>query len=280
MKAQNKPIKATLYEIIYESDTKKGKIFDILLFVAILISILAVVMETVDSFQIQYENELHSLEWFLTLLFTLEYLFRLYTVKRAHKYATSFYGIIDLLSILPTYLALIFVGPKYFLFLRVFRLLRVFRVLKLGRYIQGSKDILKALKDSRPKITVFLFFVLIVAFLVGSLMYVIEGGVNPTFKSIPTSIYWAIVTLTTVGYGDIAPVTAIGQFIASMMMILGYGILAVPTGLITAELLKNGDKETDFNTQVCPNCLYGDHSSNAIHCNQCGYEINEYLDSK
>ena len=237
--AWNKPEelgwKRTLHEVIFEAETPAGKNFDVALLWLIIISIFVVMLESVDSLWQQFGFMFSGLEWFFTILFTLEYVVRLITVKRPWKYAVSFFGIVDLLSIIPTYLSIVFVGSHYLLVIRTLRLLRVFRVLKLGRMMSESQALLQALQASRHKIMVFLSTVLAMVVILGTTMYMIEGGENG-FTSIPRSIYWAIVTLTTVGYGDIAPRTVIGQALASMVMIIGYAIIAVPTGIVTSEL--------------------------------------------
>ncbi len=262
-----------LHEIIYEADTPAGKIFDIILLIAILASIVFVMLETVEEFDNRYHNFLNGAEWVITILFTIEYIARIVAVKRPSKYIFSFYGIIDLLSTIPKYLSLLFVGTHALAALRALRLLRVFRILKLARYVGESNRLLVALRNSKAKISVFLFFVVILCVILGTIMYLIEGGKDGGFTSIPRSVYWAIVTLTTVGYGDIAPVTAFGQFIAAFIMILGYGIIAIPTGIVTAEYTRN--KEVDTNTQNCPNCAASKHKDKAEYCYKCGHILNE-----
>ena len=223
-----------LHEIIYEADTPAGKLFDLILMVVIIASIILVMLESVKSIDSKYHDLLNVLEWVITILFSLEYLARIVTVNKPIKYITSFYGIIDLLSTIPKYLSLIFAGTHALVALRALRLLRVFRILKLARYLGASNNLLQALKASRAKISVFLFAVVIAAIILGTIMYLVEGEENG-FTNIPKSVYWCIVTLTTVGFGDIAPSTPLGQFIASLVMILGYGIIAVPTGIVSAE---------------------------------------------
>ncbi len=223
------------HEIIFEAETPEGRLFDVWLLVAILLSIVLVMLESVREINEQYGEWLRYGEWFFTLLFTLEYIARLLTVRSPWRYAVSPLGIIDLLSILPTYMSLFFAGTQYFMVIRVLRLLRVFRILKLAHYVHEARVLGTALQASREKIIVFLMAVLSLVIILGTIMYWVEGPENG-FTSIPRSIYWAIVTLTTVGYGDIAPATPLGQFISSLVMILGYGILAVPTGIVTSEL--------------------------------------------
>ncbi len=267
---KNKDWKNKLHEIIYEADTPAGKLFDIVLLIAIVASIILVMLESVDSIHTKYDAFLDISEWIITILFTIEYFARIISIKRPSRYIFSFYGIIDLLSTLPKYLAIIFTGTHSLVALRALRLLRVFRILKLARFIGESNNFIRALKASRAKIGVFLFFVLILCIILGTVMYLIEGGDNG-FTSIPRSVYWAIVTLTTVGYGDIAPHTPFGQFVASIIMILGYGIIAVPTGIVTSEMTK---ASIDTNTQSCPNCLHDGHKDDAEFCYNCGTKLN------
>lgn len=242
-----------MYEVIFEADTPAGKIFDILLLVSILISVAAVLLESVETFRFRYSGLLRTIEWLITILFTAEYIARLIAVPKKKKYVFSFFGIIDLLAILPSYIAVVFAGAQSLMVIRSIRLLRIFRILKLPRYIGEGQNLALALKSSRHKITVFLLTVLTTVIIMGAVMYLVEGPKNG-FTSIPRSIYWSIVTMTTVGYGDIAPQTDFGQFLASLLMILGYGVIAVPTGIVSAEMisLKNREKIT---TQVCPNCF-------------------------
>lgn len=271
--------KARLHEIIYEADTPAGKLFDVILLITILTSIIFVMLESISEFDLRYHRFLNTAEWVITILFTLEYLARIISVKRPWKYIFSFYGIIDFLATIPKYLSLIFVGTQVFIALRAFRLLRIFRILKLARYLGASNMLASSLKASKAKILVFLYTVLIVCIIFGTLMYLIEGE-SSGFTSIPVSIYWCIVTLTTVGFGDIAPVTPLGQFIASIIMIMGYGIIAVPTGIVTAEFASQnkGFQETparipevDLNTEACPYCSAEGHRDNAKYCYNCGH---------
>lgn len=263
-------IKAKLYEIIFESDTKAGKLFDVLLLAVIVLSILLVMLESVPSIENEYHSLLKFLEWSITLIFSLEYCLRIWIVSKPKTYIFSFYGMIDFLSILPSYLGLFFVGTHGFMVIRALRLLRVFRILKLNRYMNEGAIIVKALKQSRYKISVFLFAVLTMVVIIGTLMYLIEGAENG-FTSIPRGIYWAIVTLTTVGYGDISPSTALGQFIASFVMIIGYAIIAVPTGIVTAELSK--PSKALPSGQVCENCLSEGHDMDDQYCRFCGSKM-------
>ncbi|GAA3628846.1 ion transporter [Flavivirga jejuensis] len=270
--------KIRLHEIIYEADTSGGKIFDIILLVTIIASIILVMLESVKSFDAKYHNFLNISEWIITILFSLEYIARIITVKKPFKYVTSFYGIIDLLSTIPKYISLVFGGIHALAALRALRLLRVFRILKLVRYLGASNTLLKALRSSRVKISVFLFTVVIIAIILGTIMYLIEGE-EAGFTSIPTSVYWCIVTLTTVGYGDISPVTPLGQFIASIVMILGYGIIAVPTGIVSAEYATQSkankiiEEDVQLNSQSCSNCLSEKHKDGADFCYNCGEKL-------
>ncbi len=266
-----------LHNIIFEADTPAGKLFDVVLLILILLSILVVMLETVDSFDSKYHEQLESLEWLLTILFTIEYVLRLISVKKPWKYATSFYGIVDLLSILPTYLGFFFPQSRSFIIIRALRLMRVFRVLKLGRFSNASEAIMNAIKASTYKITVFMIFIVVSVTIIGSVMYYVENPTNPGFSSIPTSIYWAIVTITTVGFGDITPHTAFGQFLAGLIMILGYGIIAVPTGIVSSEMAsqRNKDKNEDYDhlNIACINCGSENHTANAKYCDQCGHDL-------
>ncbi len=260
--------KPRLHEIIFEADTKEGKAFDVALLVLILLSVAVVLADSIPLINVKYGFPLFLAEWFFTIIFTIEYILRIILTKRASNYIFSFYGIIDFLAIIPTYLSLIVAGTHFLLVIRVLRLLRVFRVLKLARFVKASAVLVLALKNSRHKIIVFLEVVLTLVTIVGSLMYLIEGPENG-FTSIPRSIYWAIVTITTVGYGDIAPNTVLGQMLASMLMIVGYAIIAVPTGIMSVEIAKAGKS----NTQVCHNCNSGDHADDAKFCKVCGEKL-------
>lgn len=264
--------KKRLYEIVFDADTRAGKNFDIALLIIIVFSIIVVMLESIHRFHVKYALLFSALEWFITILFTLEYFLRLYIVKRPLSYIFSFYGIVDFLSTIPTYLTLFISGASGFVVIRAIRLLRIFRILKLNRHVSESALITTALKASKAKILVFLYSVLMIVIIIGTIMYLIEGAENG-FTNIPISIYWAIVTLTTVGYGDIAPKTEIGQFIASIVMVLGYAIIAVPTGIVTAEFIHPKNKNT--NTQVCPGCSSKDHDNDAKHCKHCGTALNQ-----
>lgn len=261
-----------LHEIIFEADTRAGKNFDIALLILIFLSIGLIILESIPSFDVRLQRIFYILEWCLTILFTLEYFLRIYVVKSPLKYILSYFGLIDLLSILPTFLSLIFPGSHYLLSIRALRLLRIFRIFKLGQFLKESNILLKALKSSRRKITVFLFFIIITVSIIGSLMFLVEGGVNEKFSSIPVSMYWTIVTLTTVGYGDITPITGAGKFIASCLMILGYAVIAVPTGIVSSEIAGMNEikKQT---TQHCRTCSKEGHDIDAKYCKYCGDDL-------
>ncbi len=264
-----------LHEIIYEADTPAGKLFDILLLVAIIASIVLVMLESVSGIDKEYHNFLNISEWIITILFSIEYIARIISVKKPSRYIFSFYGIIDLLSTIPKYLSLLFVGSQSLVALRALRLLRIFRILKLTRYIGESTTLVRALKLSRARIAVFISFVIILCIILGTVMYLVESEQGSGFTSIPRSVYWAIVTLTTVGYGDIAPHTPFGQLIASAIMILGYSIIIIPTGIITSEMNRVSRKEVHTNTESCPNCSISNHRDDAKYCHQCGHKLND-----
>jgi voltage-gated potassium channel len=259
-----------LYEVIFEADTREGKLFDIVLIWFIILSVLVVFLESIQELGEKYAHYFHLFEWIFTILFSIEYIFRLLSVRRPHRYAFSFYGIIDFLAIIPTYLSLIIAGSQYLLVIRVLRLLRVFRVFKIRPLLAQAEILTRALKASQSKIAVFLFTVLTMIVVIGAIMYVVEGPLNG-FTSIPTSMYWAIVTMTTVGYGDISPQTPIGQMLASVVMIIGYSIIAVPTGIVTVEIAEASRKS--ITTQVCPDCLKEGHDRDAVHCKYCGAKL-------
>lgn len=262
-----------LHELIFEADTPIGKLFDIILLVFIMLSVFIVMLDSVPEYNIKLHSWFYGLEWFFTISFTIEYALRIYTIKNPVKhYIFTFYGIIDLLAILPTYLSLIFIGSQYLMVIRILRMIRIFRILKLGRFVGATELLKESFMASRHKIAVFLELVLTVVLIMGSLMYLIEGP-ESGFTSIPRGIYWAIVTLTTVGYGDIAPVTVLGQFVASVVMILGYAIIAVPTGIISVEMQKVETRRQHFNTQVCSNCYHDKHDDDAKFCMRCGSEL-------
>ncbi|MET0101870.1 MAG: ion transporter [Sedimenticola sp.] len=261
------PLRRRAHEVIFEADTPSGKLFDALLLVTILIAIAAVMLESVEAYRIEYGTLLTTVEWVVTLLFTVEYALRLWSVRRPLHYAKSFFGIVDLLSIVPTYLSLVFAGSQSLMVIRSIRLLRVFRVFKLARYLGEVISLMHALRATRHKITVFLSMVLALALILGTLMYVVEGEAGG-FTSIPAGVYWAIVTLTTVGYGDLAPLTLPGQIIASIGMLLGYSMIIIPIGIFAVEVVKRHGKEQSSHT--CPNCMREGHDTDAIHCKFCG----------
>jgi len=269
----NQGFKSKLHEIIYEADTPMGKWFDITLFVLIIASVILVMLESVKEIDAEYHSILLSLEWVITIFFTVEYIARIISIKKPFKYIFSFYGIIDLISTIPLYISYIFAGSQVLLAVRALRLLRIFRILKLVQFLGEASQLKKALKASRAKIAVFIYVVLILSVIMGTVMYLIEDD-SAGFTSIPRSIYWAIVTLTTVGYGDIAPQTSLGQLIATIVMILGYGIIAVPTGIVTSEFAKQGgsteEEKVHLNTQSCPTCSCEGHQDEASHCFKCG----------
>lgn len=261
-----------LYIIIFESHTPGGKAFDVFLLIFILASILVIMLESVAPVFQRYRMVLLTLEWFFTILFTIEYIFRLYSARSRKGYIFSFYGVVDLLSILPTYIAYFLIGSQYLLVIRGLRLLRIFRVLKMARFLGEAETLKNALLNSVAKITVFIGSVLTVIIIVASIMYLIEGP-EGGFHSIPLSIYWAIVTITTVGYGDIVPATDVGKALATLLMLLGYGIIAVPTGIVSAELSR-AEKEKDPSVVACPRCNPEDHSPDSTFCRFCGLKLN------
>ncbi len=281
--------KNKLHEIIYEADTPMGKWFDLILILLIIISVILIMLESVKEIDVKYHTQLLFLEWVVTIFFTIEYIARIISIKRPSRYIFSFYGIIDFISTIPLYLSYLFAGSQVLLAFRIFRMLRIFRILKLVKFIGEASQLKQALSASRTKIVVFIYVVLILSVMMGTIMYLIESE-EAGFTSIPRSIYWTIVTLTTVGYGDIAPQTNLGQFIATIIMVLGYGIIAVPTGIVTAEFAAgfkhNGEKENQnngstnkhgihLNTQSCPYCTMDGHRDEATHCYNCGNLLNE-----
>jgi len=259
-----------LHEVIFEADTPAGKWFDVLLIVSILVSVVMVMLDSVGAIQKTYGPILLAGEWIFTILFSIEYLLRLLSVGRPVAYATSFYGVVDLLAILPTYLSILIPGAQYLLVIRILRVLRIFRILKLVQYLGEARLLTQALRASRHKITVFLFVVLTLVTIFGSLIYLIEDP-KDGYTSIPKSIYWSIVTLTTVGYGDISPKTNLGQLLSSLIMIIGYGIIAVPTGIVTVELTHAFGRK--ISTQACLECGAEGHDSDAKFCKYCGYRL-------
>lgn len=271
----NKGWRYKLHEIIYGTHTPAGKLFDIILLVLILYSIIIVMLESVPRIDQKYHEFLDVSEWVVTILFTIEYILRIVCIKRPIKYVASFFGVIDLLSTIPKYLSFFIGGSQFMTAFRALRLLRVFRILKLVRFVGESNNLVRALKASRTKIFVFVFFVLIVSVLLGTIMYMVEGPEHG-FNSIPHSVYWTIVTLTTVGYGDISPETALGQLIATLIMIIGYGIIAVPTGIVSAEYAARKHEEKDVDEgRSCQNCGAEIVLSDADYCRKCGERLSE-----
>ncbi|MCD2424003.1 ion transporter [Niabella pedocola] len=269
---QNRPdekgtFREWLYITIFQATTTAGKIFDIGLFMLILSNIALLMLESVESLAVKHATLFRILDYFFLVLFSIEYLLRLYCVRSAKRYATSFYGIIDLLAILPSYMEFFYPQWHVFMIVRSFRLLRIFRIFRMVRFLDESRVLMFALIRGFRKIIVFLFFVVLLAIFLGSLMYVVEFQHNPGFHSIPQSIYWAIVTITTVGYGDVAPATALGKVIASFIMILGYSIIAVPTGIMSASVIQ---EEKRNRGKRCPHCHVGGHGSDALYCRNCG----------
>ena len=263
-------IRKKLYEVIFKADTTAGKAFDVVLIICILISVGVVMLDSIREIHDQYQPLLYGLEWFFTILFTIEYLLRLYCVPSKPKYAFSFFGIVDLLAIAPTYFGLFVRGALSTLrVIRILRVLRIFRILKLGNHTRQADVLGQALYASRQKIIVFLCFVLTLVVVIGALMYSIEGTLDETgFTSIPISIYWAVVTLTTVGYGDISPQTPAGQVLAMIVMLLGYSIIAVPTGIVTAQIA-----QTPRNSLICTKCNHAQHEPDALFCKKCGQAL-------
>lgn len=261
-----------LYIIIFDSHTPAGKAFDVLLLIFILASILVVMLESVSPILQRYRTLLFGLEWFFTILFTIEYFFRIYSARSRKGYIFSFFGMVDLFSILPTYIAYFLLGSQYLLVIRGLRLLRIFRVLKMARFLGEAETLRNALINSVAKITVFIGSVLLVIIIVASIMFLIEGP-EGGFHSIPLSIYWAIVTITTVGYGDIVPATDLGKALATLLMLLGYGIIAVPTGIVSAELTR-AEKDKAPSVVACPRCTPDDHGPDSTFCRFCGLRLN------
>lgn len=261
-------IRHRTHEIIFEADTPAGKTFDVLLIVAISVSVLAVMLESVPLIEANFGPALRTTEWIFTILFSLEYFTRLICVRKPARYAFSFFGVVDFLAFVPTYLAIFFVGAQAFLVVRILRLLRLFRVLKMIRYVAEADTLVRALKASRQKILIFLVAVGATVAIAGAAMHLVEQS-TPGFESIPSSMYWAIVTVTTVGYGDITPITNLGKFFASILMIMGYGIIAVPTGIVTSELTRASFFPA-VSTKVCESCSKEGHTPDAIYCKFCG----------
>ena len=274
MDYQMTPTRALLNRIVFGTDTRAGRLFDEVVIVCIVVSVAVTLLDSVSTLNQRFSATLTMLEWFFTILFTLEYGLRLYASPWPRRqYVLSFFGLVDLFAILPAYLSLLFPAAGYLLVLRLLRVLRIFRILKLVRFMEDANILIRALTGARRKILVFLFCIVVLNVIFGSLMYVIEGPENG-FTSIPVSIYWAVVTMTTVGYGDISPQTGFGRLLASVAMIAGYAIIAVPTGIVSSELIneyqnKNRDSERDF-AVTCQNCGRRGHDRDAQHCKQCG----------
>lgn len=264
--------KEKLFTVIFESDTRAGKNFDIALLILIILSIILVMIESIPSMLKEYDSFLYKAEWVITILFTIEYILRLLVVKKPWKYMTSFYGVIDLLSILPTYISFFIPQSQFLILIRALRLMRVFRIFKLTQFVRESMTIVLALKASSRRILVFLTFVVLLSIFLGALIYVVESPQNENFSSIPQSVYWSIVTITTVGYGDISPITPAGKLIASLIMLLGYAIIAVPTGIVTVELTKSARTE-EAEAQACPSCGHSGHDPDARYCKYCGHAL-------
>ena len=260
-----------LHEIIFEADTPVGKLFDLALIIAIILSIITVMFDSVAEIRAEHGEALYVIEWFFTLTFTAEYVARIISLGNPVRYIRSFYGLVDLVAILPTYLSLLFPGSQYLMTIRVLRLLRIFRILKLAQYLNEAEVLLKAMRASTRKISVFLFVVMSLVLIFGSLLYLIEGD-ESGFTSIGASCYWAITTLTTVGYGDISPQSPLGRAVASIIMVLGYGVIAVPTGIVTAELV--APIKGEVSTQACPACGGEKHSYDAVFCKYCSAKLN------
>jgi len=268
--------KHKIHEVIYGTHTPAGKLFDILLLVLILYSVIIVMLESIPLYDKKYHKFLNISEWIVTILFSIEYILRIISINRPKKYIFSFFGIVDLLSTIPKYFSLFLIGSQYLTAFRILRLLRVFRILKLMRFVGESNNLVRSLHASRTKIFVFVFFIIIISVLLGTVMYIVEGPTHG-FSSIPHSVYWTIVTLTTVGYGDISPETPLGQFIATLIMIIGYGVIAVPTGIVSAEyasgmLRKNEHKSSG---KTCPDCGTEIMRIDSHYCRQCGHRLSE-----
>lgn len=265
-----------LHEIIFESETPAGQFFDVALIVSIILSIAVVMLESVAGIRKDYATILFYADWFFTVGFTVEYALRIYSSSRRLAYVASFYGVIDLLSFVPGYINLLVPGSRYLVAIRALRVLRVFRVLKLTQYLKEAEILFAAFKASRRKIAVFIFSVMTLVVFIGAVIYIIEGEENG-FTSIPLSIYWAVVTLTTVGYGDISPQTSLGQAFSVLIMLLGYGIIAIPTGVFTVEMVNEAGKASS--NRVCQNCYKEGHDSDAIYCKACGHALSKIIEN-
>jgi voltage-gated potassium channel len=265
-----KTLRQSTYRLFFRSDTTAARAFDLALIFVILVSVVSVILESIPAFNARFGTILHQAEWVITIIFTIEYIARIWSHPKPLKYIFSFYGVIDFMAIIPTYLDLIFAGAMSLAVIRGLRLLRIFRILKITRYSREGRIIVEALKASRVKILVFLFAVVVIVLVIGTLMYLIEGE-SSGFTSIPAGIYWAIVTLTTVGFGDITPMTTFGKFIASFVMIMGYGIIAVPTGIVTFEIASSIN--TVRERRECDHCGHGAHDVDANYCKSCGEKL-------
>lgn len=264
--------KETIYDVIFGFESKPGRYFDVVLIGMILVSVAAVLLDSVASWHLRYGELFYRMEWFFTLAFTVEYVLRIYSSPNRLRYILSFYGIVDFLSIVPTYVAFLYPSAAYLIIIRIMRVLRIFRILKLLRYLSEANLLFNALYNARRKIFVFLFSLATLIIIFGALMFLIEGPKNG-FDSIPKSIYWAVVTVTTVGYGDISPKTPLGQAVAALAMICGYAVIAVPTGIIGAELMREATRDRWTHLRECPNCHKSGHDEDAIYCKRCGAEL-------
>lgn len=270
---QNRGLKQRLWEVVFEAETPAGRFFDLALLWLIVGSVLVVMLESVPSLEADYQTLFLSLEWFFTLLFTAEYLLRIWLVRKPLRYACSFYGVVDLLSCLPTYLTLLGFGVQSLLVIRVLRLLRMFRILKMVSHVQGANLLMRSLYASRAKITVFLMSMAIFATIVGTLAYLLEGqDPKSSFTSIPVGIYWAVVTMTTLGYGDVVPVTVPGKVLTAFTSLSGFAVIAVPTGIVSAELASHREESNEF-TEACPGCGSNGHLPDAKYCRKCGEKL-------
>ena len=265
------PFRRKLHEIVFESETTKGRLYDILLLIMILMSIMVLMLDTVPNLSIRFRKLFYILEWVFTVYFTIEYSLRIYSSTRPRHYTISFYGIVDLLSILPSYLEVFFPGAHSLMIIRSLRLIRVFRIFKLDAFVAQGNTIVNAIIESKKKLIVFALMIAILSIIFGSVMYLAENEANPKFDSIPRGVYWTIVTITTVGYGDISPVTSFGQFIASCIMLMGYIIIAVPTGIVTSAVMHHRKKNNP--DMFCPECLLNDHEKDARFCRRCGEKL-------
>jgi voltage-gated potassium channel len=270
--AHANPLRRRLHIIIFEADTPAGKAFDVALLCSVVLSVGAVTLESVNSIAARFGDELRIAEWIFTLLFTVEYALRLYCVEQPRRYARSFFGIVDLLAILPSYLSLVIPGSQSLLVIRALRLLRILRIFKLARFLNEANVLLTALRSGSRKVLVFLGTVLVLVAILGAAMYIIEGEENG-FSSIPLSMYWAVVTMTTVGYGDLVPQTVLGRLLSTLVMIIGYSIIAIPTGIVTSEIISAGHKPVT--TRHCPSCLTEGHEADAHYCKDCAAPLHE-----